>query len=234
MGKIFEFIARPFRDSARINRKVVVGTLERLSSGGLFLEIGPGEAPLLDSIRISGKQKIFIDLPGAFPKNKISGVRYIEQDAGVEQWKLGAESVDVIVSSQCLEHIPYTDHFISEARRVLKKGGAFLLSVPNQGALAFILMMLLTVNPTMNEVSDHYIGLGNPFSTHRYKKRENYHGHAHLRLFSIRAMKDLLKVYGFSVVKCHGGTWGLPLIGEALARMIPYYGLFTIVMARKI
>lgn len=142
--------------------------------------------------------------------------------------------MDVVVSSQCLEHIPNTDHFISESYRVLREGGAFIVSVPNQGALVFILMMLMTWNPTMNEVSNCYIGLGNPFSTNRFKRRMNYSGYTHLRLFTIRAMQDLLTVYNFKVIKKHGGTWGIPVIGEFLAKIFPYYGLFTIVMAKKV
>ena len=169
MRKLLDILYHPFRDSARINRKVVINYLHDLK--GLFLEIGPGQEPLLNSLNIENKQKIFIDLPGAFPKRRVPGIRYIEQDAGSEKWKLKNGSVDVVVSSQCLEHIPHTDHFISESYRVLKKGGAFIVSVPNQGALIFILMMLMTWNPTMNEVSDHYTGLGNPLSTNRFKKR---------------------------------------------------------------
>ena len=234
MRSIIELFASAFHDSARINRKVIIDYLKKCNLGGLFLEVGPGEAPLLDSIRISEKQKVFIDLPGVFPKNRVSGIRYIEQDAGIDRWGLEDESIDVAVSSQCLEHIPNTDHFISEANRVLKTGGSLFLSVPNQGALAFILMMLLTFNPTMNEVSNKFIGLGNPLSTHRFQRREKYFGYTHLRLFSTRAMNDLLRVYGFKVISNHGATWGVPLVGEFLAKIFPFYGLFTIVLAKKI
>lgn len=233
MGKIFERIAFPFHDSARINREVIINYLNRFISGGMFLEVGPGDAPLLNAIDIASYQKYFIDLPGSFPKNRMPEIRYIEQDAGIDRWALRDESIDVLVSSQCLEHIPDTDHFISEAQRVLKRGGLFLLSVPNQGALAFILMMILTFNPTMNEVSNRFIGLGNPFSTNRYKQRKNYLGYTHLRLFTTRAMNDLLRVYGFKVLSNHGGTWGIPVIGKGLAKLCPYYGLFTIVLAKK-
>jgi SAM-dependent methyltransferase len=231
MKSLPEILYQPFRDSARINRKVVISYLRELK--GKFLEVGPGKDPLLNSLDIDNKQKIFIDLPGAFPRKKEPGILYIEQDAGCEKWKLKNESVDVVVSSQCMEHIPDTDHFLSESYRVLSKGGAFIVSVPNQGALVFILMMLMTLNPTMNEVSNCYIGLGNPFSTNRFKRRTNYSGYTHLRLFTIRAMQDLLTVYKFRVVKKHGGTWGIPWIGEFIARIFPYYGLFTIVLARK-
>jgi len=234
MGKFLNLIASPFHDSARINRKVIVSYLNRSKTGGVFLEVGPGDAPLLEAIKIAPDQKVFLDLPGSFPKCRRPESLYIEQDAGVERWALEDESIDVLVSSQCLEHIPNTDHFISEANRVLKKGGVLILSVPNQGALVFCLMMLITINPTMNEVSNKFIGLGNPLSSHRFQRRENYCGYTHLRLFTTRAMNDLLKIYGFKVNSNHGATWGIPWVGEFLAGIFPYYGLFTIVMATKI
>jgi len=46
-------------------------------------------------------------------------------------------------------------------------------------------------------------------------------------------MNDLLKIYGFKIIRNHGGTWGIPLIGQILAKRFPYYGLFTIVLAQK-
>ena len=109
------------------------------------------------------------------------------------------------------------------------------MSVPNQTALAYVLMMLLTLNPPMNMVSDRYYGLGCPFSSRRFQHSAEFGtaGHGHLRLFAMRAMLDLMKVYGFTIAARHGGTTGLPLLGRWFARLIPYYGLFTIVLARK-
>jgi len=96
-------------------------------------------------------------------------------------------------------------------------------------------MMLFTINPPMNMVSDRYYGLGNVFSTKRWKKSAKYgtEGHGHLRLFATRAMNDLLRIYGFKVISNHGGTWGISFIGKFLAKIFPFYGLYTIVLAEK-
>jgi SAM-dependent methyltransferase len=179
------------------------------------------------------ERKLVIDLPGMTERCQELGYRCFEQDAGVDRWDLEDGAVDVVVSNQCLEHIPDTDHFIGEARRVLKKNGSLLLSVPNQGALGYIILLLLTINPPMNFVSDRYYGLGNPLSNIRWLKRYGP-SRAHLRLFATRAMNDLLTVYGFRVVKNHGGSWGTPFLGRTLAAIMPYYGLYTIALAQKI
>lgn len=76
MKDLRDILYQPFRDSARINRKVVIHYLRDLK--GTFLEVGPGEEPLLNSVNIENKQKIFIDLPGAFPRRKEHDTRYIE------------------------------------------------------------------------------------------------------------------------------------------------------------
>lgn len=78
------------------------------------------------------------------------------------------------------------------------------------------------------------MGLGNPFHPERFKAKEKYAGHAHLRLFSTRAMNDLLRAYGFRILKNHGASWGIPLIGKPLAALFPYFGLKTTVLAQKI
>ena len=65
-----------------------------------------------------------------------------------------------MVSSMVLEHIPETDFVIQEMWRVLRPGGHVLITVPNQGALIYAIMLLFTLNPPMNMVSNYYYGLG--------------------------------------------------------------------------
>ncbi len=232
MKNIKSVLARIANNGWSIKRKTIIRYLSSLS--GSFLEVGPGEEPLLSYLKhVNNDEKIVIDIGDLSICRKL-GYKCINQNAGTEKWDLPDNSMDVIVSDQCLEHIPNTDHFISEAHRILKQGGVLLLSVPNQGALVSIIMMLLTINPFMNEVSDKFRGLGNPLSTHRYKKRTNQKGYSHLRLFTIRSMNDLLKVYGFKVLKNHGGSWCIPLVGGFLAKIFPYYGIFVITLAKKI
>ncbi len=222
-------LAGPFRRANEINRSVIAGWLVRYS--GTFLEVGAGEAPLLDSLTVDHR-KIILDLPQVAELVNCSKYQYLGQNAGEDKWDLPDNSVDVVVSNQCLEHIPKTDHFISEAHRVLKPNGIFIISVPNQGALAFIFLLLLTINPPMNFVSDRFYGLGNPLSNIRFNTR-NISSYSHLRLFATRAMCDLLKLHGFQVKKKHGGSWGLPICGKLFARIMPYYGLYTTILSQK-
>ncbi len=231
---LLQLLAGPFRASAKINRDVMLGFMR--GERGTVLELGPGGAPLLRDLEgLDTSKKIVLEFEGALDASRNLGYRCLAQDMGKEVWDLPDDSVDLVVSSQVLEHIPHTDHVMRETLRVLRPGGRVLVSVPNPGALAYIVMMLLTINPPMSMVSDEYYGLGNPFSSRRFQRSAEFgtEGHGHLRLFTIRGMNDLLKVHGFKALRSHGGTWALPLVGRFLGRVLPWYGLLTIVLAEK-
>lgn len=54
------------------------------------------------------------------------------------------DTFDIVIVSELLEHVFYPDNVLSEATRVLKKGGYFLLTYPNSGALQLRLSLLFT------------------------------------------------------------------------------------------
>jgi SAM-dependent methyltransferase len=233
MKSLVGILAAPMATGTRLNRDWMVGLLHGFQ--GRFLELGPGDAPLLTEVPDDERhEKWVVELPGVIEHSRRLGYRCLEQNLGTDEWDIEDQSMDVIVSCQVLEHIPDVDHVMSESRRVLKPGGKLLISTPNQGSLLNIVLLLLTINPPYNMVSDRYYGLGNPFSKPRPSAEAGTRGHGHLRLFATRAMKDLLRVYGFRVLRCHGGSWGVPLVGGMLARVCPYYGLFTTVLGEKL
>lgn len=233
MNPLVRILKSGVQKSPQFNRAWMVHVLRGLN--GRFLELGPGNAPLLaDVADENGHEKWVIELPGVIEHCRRLGYRCLEQNLGANVWDIEDASIDVVVSCQVLEHIPDVDHVMSESRRVLKRGGKLLVSTPNQGSLLNIVLLFLTINPPYNMVSDRYYGLGNPFSRIRPSAEAGTSGHGHLRLFATRAMKDLFKVYGFRVLRCHGGTWGVPVFGEVLARVFPYYGLFTTVLGKKL
>lgn len=45
---------------------------------------------------------------------------------------LADNSIDLFVSFETLEHVPYPERLIAEAKRILRPGGRFIVSVPNQ------------------------------------------------------------------------------------------------------
>jgi SAM-dependent methyltransferase len=234
MKSFVSIITTPIARSTRFNRDWISRMLRGFE--GRFLELGPGNAPLLASLPNDTRhEKCVIELPGAVEHCRKLGYRCLEHDIGKDIWDIDDESMDVIVGCQVLEHIPDVDHVMTECRRVLRPGGKLLISTPNQGSLLNIVLMILTINPPFNMVSDRYYGLGNPLSTIRPSAEAgNSSGHGHLRLFATRAMKDLMRVYGFRVLCSYGGSWGLPLFERFMSRIFPYYGIFTTMLAEKL
>ncbi|MCX6799398.1 MAG: class I SAM-dependent methyltransferase [Candidatus Diapherotrites archaeon] len=47
---------------------------------------------------------------------------------------LRGESFDTIVAGELIEHMPEPERLLAECKRVLRKGGALLISTPNRGA----------------------------------------------------------------------------------------------------
>ena len=49
------------------------------------------------------------------------------------EWDIKTDSVDVVISGQCLEHVEYFWLTMQEMQRVLKPGGLLCIIVPSQG-----------------------------------------------------------------------------------------------------
>jgi len=53
-----------------------------------------------------------------------------------DDWPLESASMDLVLATETLEHVPNPAGFLAEASRCLKLGGQVLLTVPFAGSLA--------------------------------------------------------------------------------------------------
>jgi SAM-dependent methyltransferase len=96
-------------------------------SRGVVLDVGCGAQPyrhllpsptIYEAIDYSGAKSHFgYSLPDT---------TYYEGD----RWPIADESIDVVLSTETLEHVPEPSVFLAEAFRVLKPGGRLVLTVP--------------------------------------------------------------------------------------------------------
>ena len=93
--------------------------------------------------------------------------------------------------SEVLEHVPDTAGFLTEVRRVLRRGGRLLLTVPDHGRLKRTLLALARYEP-------HYDPLGQ-----------------HLRFYSRRSLTAVLHDTGFDGVRL-APLGGPPLLRQAI------------------
>jgi ubiquinone/menaquinone biosynthesis C-methylase UbiE len=104
---------------------------------------------------------------------------------------LGHGEVDLVWCSEVLEHVPDTVAFLTEARRVLKRGGRLLVTVPDHGLLRRVLVALARHDA-------HYDPLGQ-----------------HLRFYTRRSLTRALHATGFAGVRIEP-LGGAPLLRTAL------------------
>lgn len=141
-------------------------------------------------------------------------VAYIENP-----WPFKQQSFDIVVSQQVIEHLVNPDYFLQQARKMLKDRGYLVLTTPNLGAWYNRLLLLLGYQPFFTEVStiDKTVGLS---FTRKLTAQRNPLGH--LRVFTLRALVDLLNLHGFKVEQTIGGKiFYLP------KSMQPIDGLFS-------
>jgi len=77
------------------------------------------------------------------PQN-FSNVRYINGDWQELSKYFKKNSVDILVSSQCLEHVKNDLSAINEAYKILKKGGVVILNTPNRRRLVRAIIEMFT------------------------------------------------------------------------------------------
>ena len=94
---------------------------------GAVLDVGAGAQPYRELVS-KGAEYRAIDTSHARENfgYDIPDTQYFEGDV----WPVDDSSIDLVISTETLEHVPDPDLFLREARRVLNQDGCVLLTVP--------------------------------------------------------------------------------------------------------
>jgi ubiquinone/menaquinone biosynthesis C-methylase UbiE len=128
---------------------------------------------------------------------KRSRVKAIKLDVEREQLPFGDGEVDLILSFGSLDHMASWDRPFSEAQRVLKPHGYFVISLTNLGSWDSRFSLLIGYQPRHVEISSKYLVGVLPF----YKVLVPV-GHVHTCTY--KALKDLASCYKFRVRYARG------------------------------
>lgn len=126
--------------------------------------------------------------------------------------RLGLDvSFDVVIANQVIEHLYDTDLFLSEVFRITRPGGAAVISTENLASWHNVLSLLFGWQPfSLTNVSGIASGIGNPFALHAGEDGACFEMQHH-RLFTARALRELMVAHGFVDVRVAGsGYYPLP------------------------
>jgi len=103
---------------------------------------------------------------------------------------------DLVIMIRVIEHLMNPDNAVSEVYRVLRTGGLLIIATPNQASW-FNRLLLLLGHPILG------IDLSTKWRYH-YPLGVTQVISGHVRLYTVRALKQLLSYYGFKVLKVKG------------------------------
>lgn len=150
----------------------------------------------------------------AIMKAKEKGINSLYQNIDEGNLSFPSEFFDAIFCGELIEHLFDPDHLLDEIHRVLKKDGICILTTPNLASWYNRIALLLGYQPFFSEVSIKYqVGylFKSPFNV------------GHIRLFTLKALLELLKIHKFKIEKIYSLGINTELgIGKKL-RFIAYF-----------
>jgi len=168
-----------------------------------LVELGCGDGSLLIEVAnaLSIRDVYGVDIDEvALKKATDRGVKVFKADLNSDPLPFKDGFFDVVLTEEVIEHLVNPDNAIREARRVLKAGGLFLLSTPNLAWWLNRLALLLGYQPYWCECSTMY-------NVGKFKRNQEQPLSGHLRLYTYRALKQLLELHGFKVIASKGVTY---------------------------
>jgi 2-polyprenyl-3-methyl-5-hydroxy-6-metoxy-1,4-benzoquinol methylase len=164
--------------------------LAHVDPGMRVLDVGCGEGVFAAELARAGAQVVGID--AAEEPLRRARARHPELDLrlvdGEGEWPLPDAGFDAVWAGEVIEHVADTAAWLSEVRRVLRSGGALLLSTPALGRLTLLRMAL---------------------SRRAFEVRFDPRGE-HLRHYASGTLRGLLEDFGFHDVQVRsaGGVPG--------------------------
>jgi SAM-dependent methyltransferase len=167
--------------------------LAEVRPGDRVLDLGCGAGRFVAALRAAGAEPVGVELARAAlerARRNVPGadLRLVEPDGSLP---LAHGEVDLVWCSEVLEHVPDTVALLTEARRVLKRDGRLLVTVPDHGLLRRTLIALFRHDA-------HYDPLGQ-----------------HVRFYTRRSLARTLHATGFAGVRIEP-LGGPPLLRSAL------------------
>jgi len=183
-------------------RQLVLRTVYKYNiRGERLLDVGGGTGELTIEIAkaVKAREVHIIDIEQqALAKAKEQEFHTYALDASRDYFPFPDDYFDIVTLIETIEHLQDPDHCLIEVKRVLKPGGIFIVTTPNLAWWVNRLALLFGYQPYFSEPSSR-INVGKAF-----RKPSPYKPSGHVRLFTLKALKDLLEYYGFKILIIKG------------------------------
>ena len=182
-----------------------------VQAGERVLDIGCGPGKVAQAMAAKGADVVGLDFSSTVLQSAAQrGVRVVQHDIDLSDLPFRAQTFDIVVFTQTIEHLFEYRHAVREAHRVLKDGGTLILSIPNIAHWRFRLWLLLGRFPYIEDTQTHS---------------------QHIRFFTVRDTRELCRDSGFRVGRLQGSSavdW-CPLYHWRMGRppLRPLYELAT-------
>jgi len=107
-------------------------------------------------------------------------------------------SFDLVYCGEVIEHVYDPDHLLDEVERLLAPTGVAIIDTPNLASLVNRVSLLLGYQPLLTDVSLRH-NVGKLHYTGRPGR-----GGGHIRVFTKRALKELLRLHRFQILELTG------------------------------
>jgi len=173
----------------------------REGRGGVALEVGPGSGVYLPALQRVCSSVVATDIQEAHLYDlepRFPGVRLVRDD--ITQSRLEAESFDLVLCSEVVEHLENSEAALSEMARLLRPGGALILTTPQRFStleMASKVAFLPFVVPLV-----------------RLVYREPVLKQGHINLLTRREARRQVARTGLEIVEEHLSGMYIPLLAE--------------------
>lgn len=177
--------------------------------GGSLLDVGCGDGRITSVVaeRVGATDVHGIEIsPEAGRQAAERGVQVHPGDL-CAPWPYADATFDVVHANQVIEHVPCTDHFLTEIRRVLKPSGYAVVCTNNLASWHNVAALVFGAQPEPSHVSDERL-------VGRLLPDGPTPPHSHQRIFTARALVALAEHHGLRSDIDRGVAY-YPLMGRA-------------------
>jgi len=169
--------------------------------GARLLDIGCGDGTFTLLLRNSmGAGEAFgVEIAReAVAAARKKGIKAYQIDIDRDDLPFDDEYFDVVYCGEIIEHVFDPDHLLEETHRVLRPEGNCVISTPNLAGWPNRFALLLGYQPYPMAASPRHESLG------KLLMRDPEGQWGHIRIMTLRALKELLTLHGFTIRRVIG------------------------------